>query len=118
MQPKPLPKNLHDRAKQLQLAEIVLAFSGGSDEGYLNVETGQNEGIPEPNSKELQAFHSDLEAWAEAAYDYSGAGDGTDYGDDIVYDLDAGKIKYSEWCMVREDQPTEEMILECANENE
>lgn len=118
MKPQPLPKHLLEKAKQFQLAEIVLEFSGGNDEGYLNVSTGQNEGVPEPDSKELQAFHGEVEQWAWEVYDYSGAGDGNDYGDDITYDLDKNKVTYSEWCMVREDQPAEEMNLECATENE
>ena len=107
MKPQPLPKHLLEKAKQFQLAEIVLEFSGGNDEGYLNVSTGQNEGVPEPDSKELQAFHGEVEAWAWEVYDYS-----------ITYDLDNNKVTYSEWDMVRKDQPAEEMNLECATENE
>lgn len=119
MPPHPLPKKLYDRAKQLGLVEIILEFSGGSDEGYLTVLTGENPPqAPEKhyNDPNLKAFHQEVEDWAWSVYDYSGTGDGSDYGDDITYDLEHDKVTYSEWCMVREDQPTEEMKLECDNE--
>ena len=42
-----------------------------------------------------------LEGWAWSVYDYSGAGDGNDYGDDITYNLDDGIAEWQEWFMER-----------------
>lgn len=76
------------------MEQIVLHFSGGSDEGYLNVET-----LPE--------YHNDLanevEEWAWEVYGYSGAGDGSDYGDDIVYDLANKRVTTQEWYTSRSE---------------
>jgi hypothetical protein len=120
MNPEPLPRTLYDKAKKLKLANIILEFSGGSDEGYLSVcLTPSNHPDDEPNpalDAEIDSFSDEVEEWAWSVYDYSGAGDGSDYGDDITYDLVEGKVTYSEWAMVREDQPVEEMKLKCVNE--
>jgi hypothetical protein len=35
-------------------------------------------------------------------YEYSGAGDGTDYGDNITYNLVEGKVTTQEWCHVEQ----------------
>ena len=43
----------------------------------------------------------DLESWAWSVYDYSGAGGGHDYGDDITYNLDYGSAEWQEWFMER-----------------
>lgn len=118
MQPQPLPKTLYESGKQLKLSKLFLEFSGGSDEGFLNVDCKLQEDEPQPNEKLLRSYLDQVEEWAWQVYDYSGAGDGSDYGDDITYDLVEDKIKYSEWCMVREDQPEEEMTLECANDSD
>lgn len=116
MQPQPLPKTLYESAKQLKLAKIHLCFSGGSDEGYLNINTELKEDAVPPNHTLLCSFEEQVEEWAWQVYDYSGAGDGSDYGDDITYDLVDDKVTFNEWYMVREDHPAEEMKLECANE--
>ena len=96
--PKPLKKELFDRAKSLGVKVIVLNFSGGSDEGYLNVYTD-----PYNNSAEHIELRSDLEEWGHEVYEYSGGGDGSDYGDDIEYNLSNMRVIASSWQMVREE---------------
>jgi len=97
MQVEPLNKELFDRAKEAGVTKIVLHFSGGSDEGFLDIElTGLD------YSSEHKSLWGDVENWVWDVYSYSGAGDGTSYGDDITYDLVAGKMHTQEWCHVIE----------------
>lgn len=101
LDPQPLPKKLWERTKQLELEIIELSFSGGSDEGYLTVDVRKK---PEPGqfkpvekSKEWIRLEKDIEEWAWSVYDYSGAGEGQDYGDNVVYDLVENQVTTSEW---------------------
>ena len=88
MRAEPLKKEIYNKAKELGIKKIILRFSGGSDEGNLDVDM-----TPDWN----QDLASDIEDWAWDAYSYSGAGDGSDYGDNIEYDLVKGKVSTSEW---------------------
>ena len=110
MNAEPLPKRLFDKAKGLGVTEIHLEFSGGSDQGYLSVGC--------EGSSNCHDLEQEIEEWAWDAYDYSGAGDGSDYGDDITYDLVEMTISTSEWCMVRQDGDREEMTLAVGDEEE
>jgi len=103
MNAKPLSKEIYNKAKELGIERIILRFSGGNDEGYLDVET-------EP--KFNQDFASEIEDWALEEYDYSGAGDGSDYGDDVIYDLKSGKVSTSEWYMSRSEGGSVERNLQ------
>ena len=96
----PLSKAIFDKAISLGVTEIHLNFSGGSDEGYLNVSV-------RPYEKEGTEFDKEIEDWVWQVYNYPGAGDGNDYGDDVVYDLVNKKVKTSEWSMRREDSDGE-----------
>ena len=107
MKAEPLNKSIYNKAKEQGIEEIILHFSGGSDEGYLDVET-------EP--KWDQNFAREIEEWAWEVYDYNGAGDGNDYGDDIVYDLKNGKVTTSEWFTARQDGDSDDNELELAEE--
>jgi hypothetical protein len=88
MRAEPLKKELYTKAKELGVEKIILQFSGGNDEGNLNVDL-------EPEWS--QDFANQVEGWAWEVYSYSGAGDGSDYGDDITYDLVKNKVSTSEW---------------------
>ena len=103
MRIEPLPKEIFKKATELNVEQIVLHFSGGNDEGYLNVEIN-----PEWN----QELSNQVEEWAWDAYGYSGAGDGSDYGDDITYDLVNKKATSQEWYMRREEGYLEEGAFE------
>ena len=105
MNAAPLKKEIYDKAKALEIDAIILNFSGGSDEGYLEVEL-------EP--KYDQEFVNEIEDWAWSVYSYSGAGDGSDYGDIIKYDLENNEVSTSEYYMVREDNDNEPEELEIA----
>ena len=107
MKAEPLKKSIYNKAKELGIDAIILRFSGGNDEGYLDVET-------EP--KWDQDLASEIEEWAWEVYDYSGAGEGNDYGDDIVYDLKTGKVTTSEWFTARQEGDTDNDELELAEE--
>jgi hypothetical protein len=103
----PIKKAIFERAKELGIKEILLHFSGGNDEGMLYVDTKPNYDAN---------FNRIIEDWAWDAYSYSGAGDGTDYGDDICYDLENGKVTTTEWCMRREQTDWDAEDLEIDDE--
>jgi hypothetical protein len=105
--PMPLNKVILDTAKQLGVKKIILHFSGGSDEGFLNVDL-----VPYPDKGEGRAFADDVEDWAWGAYGYSGAGEGYDYGDDITYDLETNRVSVHDWCMDRVEGGTETSEME------
>ena len=107
MKAEPLNKSIYNKAKEQGIESIILHFSGGSDAGYLDVET-------EP--KWDQDLAREIEEWAWEVYDYSGAGEGNDYGDDITYDLKNGKVSTSEWFTERQEGDTDNDELELAEE--
>jgi hypothetical protein len=107
MSPKPLPVNIYNKAKELEVTSINLHFSGGNDEGSLYVDIHSNRNI-----KEVLVFEEEIERWAWDTYPYSGAGDGNDYGDDIHYDLENNKVKVTDWHTERVDGDTEESRME------
>lgn len=85
---EPLPRTIYDKAKNLGVDTITLKFSGGHDEGILNVETDPTN---EPD------FIKEITDWAWSVYSYSGAGDGVDYGDNIAYNLRTNEVCHIEW---------------------
>ena len=89
---EPLPKEIFKKAQELGVEEIILRFQGGNDEGYLNIEIN-----PEWNAD----LSEQVENWAWEAYGYNGAGDGSDYGDDITYDLVNKRATVQEWYTAR-----------------
>jgi hypothetical protein len=119
---EPLNKGIYNKAVALGIEKIVLNFSGGDDEGYLNVRL-----YPWKNNSDLWCHwhtqaHSDLNAevenWAWEVYSYSGAGDGCDYGDDITYDLVNKKVTASEWYTARQNGNTYVESLEFESDEE
>lgn len=103
---QPLPARIVARAKQLKIEIITLNFSGGSDEGCLNVDVDSSQDTVTPRE-----FLSEIEDWAWSAYSYSGAGDGSDYGDDITYNLKEGTASVSDWWTDRREGNTVSMPL-------
>lgn len=99
---QPLPKALYDQLVEAGIDSFELQFQGGSDEGYLEVVTTPY-GL-DPDRK--------IEDWAWSAYGYSGAGEGSSYGDDITYDLKNKTASCHEWYMDRVEGGTEEGELE------
>lgn len=111
MKAEPLRKNIYNKAKELGIEQIILRFSGGSDEGYLDIEIN-------PQEKDKGGIAGEIEEWAWEVYDYSGAGEGSDYGDDITYDIKEGKVSTSEWFTARQEGDLNNDELELAEEEE
>ena len=88
---QPLSKDIYEKAKSLDITEIKLCFSGGSDEGFLDIEV-----TPWQNNL-ITSFSKEIEDWAWSVYEYSGAGEGRDYGDNITYDLKNNEVHADEW---------------------
>lgn len=110
MKAQPLKKSIYNKAKKFGIESITLHFSGGNDEGYLDVEI-------QPYEDRTMDFVNEVEDWAWEVYDYNGAGEGYDYGDDIAYDLKNGKVSTSEWYTSRQEGDTENDELEIAKED-
>ena len=101
---KPLPKSLYDRAKKLNVTKIYLEFSGGSDEGHMYARLEQaklNNEKCEP--LKVENLEQDVLDWMEKTWHYSGAGDGSDYGDDLTYDLVENTVSTACWYYERQD---------------
>jgi hypothetical protein len=104
---EPLPKKIFDKALSLGITEIHLNFSGGNDEGYVNVLM-----LAGYSTKHNSEFAQEIEEWVWETYDYSGAGDGSDYGDDVIYDLKNKKASASSWYMARTEGDADDADLE------
>lgn len=130
-----LPRELYAAALGLEITSISLHFSGGNDEGSLEVDVTTKEKnrvtsysaeysgqAAAPDSEEqksqlaVSVLITTIEDWANEAYDYSGAGDGSDYGDDITYDLTRNKVVTHEWYMQRHDDDAIESPLKLAKQ--
>ncbi len=112
MQAQPLSKDIYNKAKELGVDLITLHFSGGSDEGYLDVELdGEN-----VDYDKTYSLLREIVDWAWEVYSYSGAGEGTEYGDDITYDLKEGKVSTSEWYHVVQKEDAMSSKLEIDHE--
>jgi len=90
-----IPKKIIEECKRLGVAKFTCRFSGGSDEGFLEVD------LDEVNWKDMTPDHTalvkEITTWADEAMCYSGGGDGTDYGDDYEFDLTDMTISHTEW---------------------
>lgn len=112
---EPLSKKIYDKAVSLGITQIELHFSGGDDEGYLNVYLKNEKGFSSALNTE---FEQEIEEWVWDTYDYSGAGDGSDYGDDIMYDIVNKKATSESWYMARTEGDSENGDLEIAEDIE
>ena len=117
MEAKPLNKEIYEKAKEIGVTEILLEFSGGSDEGYMNVALNHPKAWIKRTDEERKALFSleeETERWADEVYAYSGAGDGDDYGDNISYNLKEGTVYTEEWYIKRDYEDKEISDLEIA----
>lgn len=103
---KPLPEHIVQKAKEIGVDEIHLEFSGGYDEGYLNVCVYSNK--VQRDKLKFKALESEIEewAWSTDGFDYSGSGDGRDFGDSLVYNLETGECTHREWWLTEAEQVT------------
>ena len=97
MDAEPLPRKMYIELIEAGVTEVTLQFMGGSDEGFLSVDFNRAEGASELPTEQRRALYDAIEEWAELAYDYSGAGDGTDYGDNIRYNLRDNTVTTQQW---------------------
>jgi hypothetical protein len=123
LSPIPLPKKLYDEAKELGISSIELEFRGGNDEGnlYVVLVAPKTDDLVKivKRKQRVSKLETDVETWAFDAYQYSGAGDGNDYGDDVTYNLETMKASVSSWMMERVDlDPDPEVSIEIETENE
>ena len=118
MTAQPIPKAIYDKAKKEGVEKIILQFSGGSDEGHLNIELIVEDSHEYLYDKKARDFEKEIEDWAWKAYEYNGAGDGTDYGDDITYNLETNEVSTEEWYHVVEKSGNKWSNLEIAEEEE
>lgn len=123
LSPIPLPKKLYDEAKELGISSIELEFRGGNDEGnlYVFLVAPKTDDLVKivKRKQRVSKLETDVETWAFDAYQYSGAGDGNDYGDDVTYNLETMKASVSSWHMTRVDlEPDEAVSIEIETENE
>jgi hypothetical protein len=111
MNAEPISKELFDKLIAAGVNEVTLRFSGGSDEGYLDVDLDSD---LDNADEAVRKLTTEVEKWAWDVYAYNGAGEGIDYGDDIVYDLVNKKVKLSEWCYERTERDRDDVDLEIA----
>lgn len=99
--PPPLPLKFMTRALTADIELIVINWSGGSDEGHLNVnlkdKNGKTFSLWTDNDPLLQPLFADIEEWCYNTMDYNGAGDGSSYGDIIRYNLKEGTVSTETW---------------------
>jgi len=90
MNVEPLNSDLYNEALSLGIIEIILNFSGGNDESYLDISMSPYD----CDNKTHRDFSDKVEAWAWKKYEYSGAGagDGDNYDDQIIYHLVEKKV--------------------------
>lgn len=99
--PPPLPLRFMTRALTANVELIIINWSGGSDEGHLNVQLQDETGKIISNWQEinplLRALLTEIEEWCYDAIPYNGAGDGSSYGDIIRYNLKEGTVSTEAW---------------------
>lgn len=99
--PPPLPLRFMTRALTANVELIIINWSGGSDEGHLDVqlqdETGKIISSWRGTNPLLQPLLAEIEEWCYDAIPYNGAGDGSSYGDTIRYNLKEGTVSTEAW---------------------
>ena len=109
MNAEPISKELYNKLIAEGITDVKLAFSGGSDEGYLDVTISP---ALDFGDEAVRNLIKEIEDWAWSVYSYSGAGEGIDYGDEIVYDLKNKKVRTSEWSYERTERDLDDTDLE------
>lgn len=96
----PLPREIYRRCIEENITSIRLRFSGGSDEGYRDVELNGLDGrYFQWNTKDEKMVElvQLIDSWCDEKYRFSGAGDGNSYGENITYDIVNGTVTSQEW---------------------
>lgn len=98
-----LPDDIMDELKAHKVKTITFNWSGGSDEGYLNLDFVQAEDAT-TKLKWDHDLYKKIEKWAWENDGYNGAGDGHDYGDDVCYNLETNTVTHETWYMERTEE--------------
>lgn len=112
----PLPKKLYDDCKAAGVTKIFVHLSGGSDQGYCDGDVRfENETCRK--REDVRELVKKIMEWADENYgdNYCGAGDGSDYGDDIEYDLVDNTVYTSQWYTARFDSGGHTQTLKIAD---
>ena len=110
----PLSKKVHDACITAEVTEIQLQFSGGSDSGYLYITFA----IKDNPHKLINHLEPMVDEWAWSVYEFSGAGDGTEYGSTITYNLVDQTATLTEWAYEKIHQDIIGTAWELADETE
>ena len=91
--------DLKPKLLALGIKSFRIEWSGGSDEGFLEVYVYTDEEQTESGHENgaARAAHKMITEWANDAWAYSGAGDGTSYGDNFTYYLVSCRVECEEW---------------------
>ena len=108
---EPFPTKLFNRLKELGVLSVELCFSGGSDEGFLDIQFEYPSLFDNEKEAELAKLESEIEEWAWEVYAYNGAGDGNSYGDNITYDFEKMTVEHNEWYSEITYTPPKNMTL-------
>lgn len=116
MDTMPLRRDLYTRAIELGVRTIGITMEGGSDESYYTIDCqvpGRYGDLSEEQRQVITKLEDDIEEWAYDAYGFSGAGDGSRYGDTITYNLVDNTVTNIEWAYVYQenDQGTSELSV-------
>ncbi|MBT94300.1 MAG: hypothetical protein CMA60_05685 [Euryarchaeota archaeon] len=109
----PIPKELFELCEKECISEVIISWSGGNDEGYVEVtawKVGEEKGSwymaeQERNDVEkaaIRVIENKFEVWADE-HSYSGAGEGSPYGHDLTIDILNKKMSAEQWWMERVD---------------
>lgn len=109
----PLTKTLRDACVDAGVKYFILRFEGGDDQGFLNVELYYKDG----ETVDSLTLTESIQDWAYDAYNYSGAGDGSPYGDNYTYNLVDNTVKHDSWRSVVEHDAGDKVNLEIADDN-
>ena len=98
-----LTKQLLEDLFEASVVSFSVSLEGGSDEAYTEINLTHDPSCYRNRNEESSdaAIKAKIEDWILEALDYSGAGDGSDYGDDYEYDLENMKVSHEEWYMER-----------------
>ena len=117
----PLTKTLRDACVDAGVKYFILRFEGGDDQGFLNVELCYKDEfgnlVYEVGGGDSSTLTQSIEDWAYDAYNYSGAGDGSPYGDNYTYNLVDNTVKHDSWRSVVEHDAGDKVNLEIADDN-
>lgn len=113
--PTHMSRELLEEAKRLGIETISVDLSGGSDEAFVDVSFDAGS----TDDKEIERARSALEESVREVvedtvcdkYGFSGAGEGTDYGDEYEYHINSGTITKREWSYRRVDEEEEKIEM-------